>query len=182
MDDNKIIELYFARDECAIEETRVSYGRLLLSIAWNILGDPADSEECESETYLRAWNSIPPTVPNILSAYLSKITRNLALNRLRDKKRRASLQSEFVFDELIESLPSTAGDITDDMELKDALNSFIESLDTTKRKIFLKRYFFMRSVREIAAETGISQGAVKVNLSRTRKMLREYLESRGIVI
>lgn len=182
MDDNKIIELYFARDERAIEETKVSYGRLLLSIARNILGDPLDSEECESDTYLRAWNTIPPTVPSIFSAYLSKITRNLALNRLRDKNRRATLQSELAFEELAEALPDTDGDVTEDMELRDALNSFIESLDKTKRQIFLKRYFFMRSVKEISRETGASQGAVKVTLTRTRKMLREYLESRGIVI
>lgn len=182
MDDKSIIELYFARDERAIEETKLSYGRLLLSIARNILGDPIDSEECESDTYVRTWNSIPPTVPDIFSAYLAKITRNLAINRLRDNKRRGALQSELVFEEIEEALPATTGDATEDMELRDALNDFIEGLDKTKRKIFMKRYFFMRSVKEISAETGISQGAIKVSLSRMRKMLREHLESRGIVI
>ena len=89
MDDNKIIELYFARDERAIEETRTSYGRLIYSVAYNILDSAPDSEECENDTYLRTWDSIPPTRPSILSAYLSRISRNLALNRLRDEKREA---------------------------------------------------------------------------------------------
>lgn len=182
MDDNKIIELYFARDERAIAETKVSYGRLLLSIARNILGDMNESEECESDTYLRAWNSMPPTRPSILSAYLSRITRNLALNRMRDNNRRPMLDTQVIFDEISETVPSTSGDITETIALRDALNEFIGGLDKTKRQIFMKRYFFMRSVKEISRETGISQGAVKVTLSRMRKMLREYLESRGIVI
>ena len=141
MDDNKIIELYFARDERAIEETRTSYGRLIYSVAYNILDSAPDSEECENDTYLRTWESIPPTRPSILSAYLSRISRNLALNRLRDEKRRRPLGTELVIDELAEAIPDTAGDITDDIALRDALNGFLESLGKTNRQIFVKRYF-----------------------------------------
>ena len=180
MDDKRIIALYFARDEKAIEETKLSYGRLLFSIAENILHSTPDSEECESDTYLAAWNSIPPTLPNILSAYLAKITRNLALNRLRDRGRR--IETQLLFEEIAEAIPDTSGDITEDMELRDALNEFIGGLDKTKRKIFVGRYFYMRSVKEIAREVAMTEGSVKVTLTRVRKMLREYLTERGIVI
>lgn len=180
MDDKKIIELYLARDERAIEETQSSYGRLLISIANNILDSLTESEECESDTYMRAWNSIPPTMPQILSAYLAKITRNLALNRLRGRGRRLDIQ--LVYEEIAEAIPDTTGDITEDIDLRDALNDFLADLDKTKRKIFVSRYFYMRSVREIAKEIGTTEGNIKVNLSRTRKMLREHLTKRGIVI
>ncbi|MBO7195828.1 MAG: sigma-70 family RNA polymerase sigma factor [Clostridia bacterium] len=182
MDDNKIIELYFARDERAIEETRASYGRLIYSVAYNILTSAPDSEECENDTYLRTWESIPPTRPNIFSAYLSRISRNLALNRLRDEKRRRPLGTELIIDELAEALPDTAGDPIEEMELREALNGFLESLGKTARMIFVKRYFYMRQVKEIARELGISAGSVKITLWRVRKSLRDYLESRGIVI
>ena len=180
MDDKKIIALYFARDERAIEETKANYGRLLFSIAENILHSTPDSEECESDTYMSAWEAIPPTMPEILSAYLAKITRNLALNRLRDRGRR--LETQLVFEEMAEAIPDMSGDLTEDIELRDALNDFIGRLDRTKRKIFLSRYFYMRSVREIAREIGATEGSVKVTLTRVRKMLREYLTKRGIVI
>ena len=116
----------------------------------------------------------------ILSAYLARITRNLALNRLRDRGRR--LETQLVFEEIAEAIPDTSGDLTEDIELRDALNDFIGRLDRTKRKIFLSRYFYMRSVREIAREIGATEGSVKVTLTRVRKMLREYLTKRGIVI
>ena len=182
MDDQKIIEMYFMRDEQAIAETKSKYGRLLNSIAYNILGNSQDSEECEDDTYLRAWNTIPPTRPGIFSAYLAKITRNLALNRLRSNKRRAPLSLELIFEEIENMLPDGVGDIADDIVLRDAINEFLESMDSTKRKVFVKRYFLMRSVSDIAMELGMSVVNVKVILSRQRIALREYLERRGVVI
>lgn len=182
MDDNRIIELYFARDERAIDETKASYGRLIYSIANGILTSPYDSEECENDTYLRTWDSIPPTRPSIFSAYLSKIARNLALNRLRDIKRRRPLGAEMIFDEIAHAIPTSSGDVVDEIELRDALNGFLESLDKTKRQIFVKRYFYMRGIGQIAREMGITSGSVKVCLYRVRLSLREYLESKGIVI
>lgn len=182
MDDNKIIELYFARDERAIEETRDSYGRLIYSVAYAILESHTDSEECENDTYLRAWDSIPPTHPNYFSAFLSKISRNLAISRLRDNNRRAPLGTELIYEELSEVLPDVVGDITEDIELRDAINEFLSSLSKTKRQIFMKRYFYMREVRTIAREMGVTVGSIKVSLHRVRKELRDFLESRGIVI
>lgn len=182
MDDNKIIELYFARDERAISETKASYGKLLLSIANGILGNMQDSEECENDTYLRTWNAIPPTRPRYFSAFLSKITRNLALNRLRSNFNTPTIEARLAFEEIAEALPDNQGELTEEIELRDAMNEFLDGLDRTKRIIFIKRYFYMRSIREIASQTGITSGAVKVTLSRTRKMLREFLTERGINI
>lgn len=182
MDDKKIIELYFARDERAIEETKASYGRLLISVAMSILGSKPDSEECENDTYLRAWESIPPTKPNFFSAYLSKITRNLAINRLRDNRFKTTLGTELIFEEMAEVIPDTEGDPAEDIELRDLLNEFLASLGKTKRQIFVKRYFYMKDIKQIARELFVTESSVKVTLCRTRKELRDYLESRGIVI
>ena len=180
MEDKEIIDLYFARDEQAIEETKISYGRLIYSVAHDILGDEPDSEECESDTYVRTWNALPPERPNFFSAFLCKITRNLALNKVREGKRRPKV--EFIFDELNEAIPDTEGDLADEIQLRDALNDFLEGLPNTKRQIFVKRYFFMREIRDIAREMNITVSSVKVSLSRTRKELRGFLDSRGIVI
>ena len=181
MEDKQIIELYFARDERAIEETRTSYGRLILSVAMSVLRCRPDAEECENDTYLRTWESIPPTRPTYFSAYLSKIARNLAINTLRDKNRH-NPPTEWIFDEIAEALPATEGDPTEDMEIRDALNNFIGGLSKTKRIIFVKRYFYMKTNREISKELDIPFTSVKVILHRLRKELRDYLESRGIVI
>lgn len=182
MDDSRIIELYFARDERAIEETRAKYGRLLLSVADNILGSRAESEECESDTYLRAWESIPPTRPTHFSAYLCRTARNLALNRLRLNKRHAPPEMTLIFEELAETLPDTATDPAESMDLRDAINDFVRGLEPTKRKIFIQRYFYMLSEKEISLELGIRVGTVKSTLSRTRNLLRNYLTERGIFV
>ena len=182
MDDSKIIELYFERDESAIQETKISYGRLLLSVAMAILCDKPESEECENDTYMRAWENIPPTRPSYLSAYLSAITRNLALDRVRKKQSARPLGTALILEELSEVISDNGADPVEEIELRDALNAFLESLSITKRQIFMKRYFFMRSVKEIAKETGMTVGGVKVTLVRVRRELRDFLESRGIVI
>ena len=180
MDDSRIIELYFARDERAIEETKAKYGRLLSSVAFGILGSRADSEECESDTYIKAWNSIPPARPTSLSAYLSKIVRNLAINRYHSNKRKCEM--DLILDELSEVIPDTRRDLAEELDLKDALEGFVSKLDLTKRLIFLKRYFYMMSVMEIALDMHMSVGTVKSSLSRTRIALRKYLTERGITI
>ena len=182
MDDSRIIELYFARDERAIEETKASYGRLIYSVALAILDNRSDSEECENDTYIRTWESIPPTRPTYFSAFLSKVARNLALNRLRRESSRAPLGTELIYEEMAEVLPDSVGDITEDIELRDAINDFLSSLNKTKRQIFMKRYFYMRDIRTIAREMGVTVRGVKVTLHRVRNELRDFLESRGIVI
>ena len=182
MDDNSIIELYYNRDEQAIDVTKKKYGRLVYSVAFNVVRSAEDSEECENDTYYRAWQSIPPTRPSILSAVLCKIARNLAINRIRDEKRRPELFTSVIFEEICETIPDTDGDITDDIELRDALNDFLASLGKTKRMIFVKRYFYMREINEIAREVDVTFGNVKTTLYRLRKELREFLENRGIVL
>ncbi len=179
MDDKKIIELYFARDERAIEETRAKYSRLLLRIASGVLGSHQDSEECESDTYLRAWESIPPNRPEYLAAFLARIVRNLALNRARANRRRASYELAAIYEEL-DSMGS--GDLCEGLDLRAALGDFVSGLDRTKRRIFIQRYFYMMSVGDIAAEQGLSVSGVKTALSRTRKMLRDYLTERGFYL
>lgn len=180
MEDNKIIELYFARDEQAIYETKISYGRLLLYVAGNILSDEADCEECENDTYMRAWNSIPPTRPTHFSAFLTKITRNLAIDKLRKEKN--ELKARLVIEELCDAIPSDEGGPAEDIAIRDAINGFLGSLNKTKRMIFVKRYFYMRDVKAIASEMGVTVSRVKTVLFRLRKELRVYLEERGIVI
>ena len=181
LEDNRIIELYFARDEAAIEQTKQSYGRLLISVAMTILHNAIDAEECETDTYVKAWQAIPPTRPTYFSAFLTKITRNLAINRLRDNGRRPTGVT-LIFEELSEVIPDNSGDVCEDIALKDALDEFLGGLDSTKRQIFVRRYFYMREIKEISREMGISAGSVKVTLVRVRRELRRHLEERGIVI
>lgn len=180
MDDEKIIELFFSRDEGAIDVTVDKYGRHLTSLALGILGNISDSQECVNDTYYRAWNSIPPTRPTSLMAYLSKITRNLALNKLRDG-RRHSLGMTLILDEISEIIPD-GGDITDELALRSAINDFVRALEPKQRKIFLKRYFYMMSVKDISKEMGMKVGTVKSIMSRTRSALRDYLTERRIEI
>ena len=182
MNDIEIIELYFSRDERAIEETKLKYGRLLCSIANNILENPSESEECESDTYLKVWNSVPPTRPDNFTAYLSKIVRNIALNRLRSNKRHSPPEAKVIFDEIAELLPDAQGEMVENIGLRDALNSFLANMNPTGRQIFVKRYFYMCSIKDISRDTGVSVGSVKASLSRTRARLREYLTERGIAI
>lgn len=181
MDDGKIIELYFAREEAAIMATRTKYGKLLNHIAFRILHDSHDAEECVDDTYMKAWDTIPPEHPTYLSAFLSKITRNLSINRyLKNKARTRMFSTEKVFDEIAECIPDTTAPICDDIVLKDAINGFLASLGENARKIFVKRYFYMMSVQEIAIDTGNSVSNVKVSLMRTREKFKAYLEKAGI--
>lgn len=182
MDDREIIGLFFARDEHAIGLTKEKYGGYLVSLAFGILGDRGDAEECENEAYLCAWNSIPPTNPQSLFAYLSKIMRNLALNRLRSDKRRIPLKMTVILDELSEIIPDNQENMDDRIDLREAMKVFVEKLDPTKRKIFLKRYFYMMNVNEIADDMGMAVGTVKSTLFRMREELRRYLTERGIEI
>ncbi len=182
VDDTRIIELYFARDERAIEETKAKYGRLLYSIANRILDDAGESEECESDTYLSVWNSIPPTRPSYFSAYITRITRNFALNRLRDNRRKSPPEMNLILDEIAEIIPDGTGDITESIDLRDTLTDFVRSLDVIKRRIFIQRYFYTLSIKEIAIENGLPMGTVKSILSRARKMLYKHLTEREIKI
>lgn len=184
MDDKMIVELYFERSEAAIEETRKKYGKYCHKIAYNILFSDPDAEECVNDTYLRAWFAMPPQRPNRLSAFLAKITRNLALDRyFAAKAQKRALYAETPLDELSECLPDeTQGDPADEIVLRDALNEFLASLPAQTRIIFMRRYFYFCSVKEIAAGLSLTESNVKVILHRTREGLRQYLSTKGILI
>lgn len=183
MDDNKILQLYWDRDEKAISATSKKYGSYCQSIARNILGNVEDAQECVNDTYLNAWNSIPPQRPKMLSTYLGKITRNLSFNLYKKNKaeKRGGSQIPLVLDELAE-VSSTAANPEGEWnrkEIVEAINSFLSSIPTEKRKLFVCRYWYADSVKDIAEKFGMTEGNVSVTLNRLRKKLHNYLEERG---
>lgn len=177
MEDKEIIELYFARSEEAIGETARKYGAYCRTIAGRILPNAADAEECVSDTWLRAWGAIPPARPERLGAFLGRITRNLALDRLRAEKRQCPIREE-----LGECL--TAGDPTEAMMervvLTAALDRFLAGLPPKKRKLFLRRYWYFSPVEDLARDFGMSESGVKMALLRLRRELKEKLKQEGI--
>ena len=180
MDDKKIIELYFARSENAIKQTKSKYGKLIFSISYGILRSATDAEECADDTYMKAWRVIPPERPTHLSAFLAKIARNISLNRYRQNKRRyQNLVPDAILEEMAECIPAASVDVADDIAIRDCLNRFLSGLNSKARIIFVKRYFFMHSILEISNEMGMSESSVKVALSRARTLLRERLEREG---
>ncbi|MBR4289483.1 MAG: RNA polymerase sigma factor [Oscillospiraceae bacterium] len=186
MDDKQIIDLYWVRSERAIAETDRKYGKFCHRIAFHILANPQDSEECVSDTFLKAWSAIPPKRPVKLSTFLGKITRNLALNRYEKHtaQKRGGGEVPVALDELAECIPdpNSVERMVDNRILADKLNIFLESLPAEARKIFMRRYWEVCSVQEIAEIYGISESKVKVSLFRTRGKLRAFLEQEGITL
>jgi len=184
MEDNQIVNLYWARSETAISETADKYGRYCRCIAYNILHNGEDSEECVNDTYLNAWNAMPDRRPNRLSAFLGKITRNLALKRWEwyNAEKRGFGQVPLALDELQECIPSASSEdqIVDDFVLEEIFNRFLDSLPKEKRKIFMRRYWYLSPVAEIAKDYSISESKVKMSLLRSRKALKQVLEKEGI--
>ena len=181
VDDERIIELYFKRDEAALKETSDKYGRLCYFVANNILSCHEDSEECVNDTYARAWSSIPPNKPEKLGAYLAKITRNLALDRYNEqnaKKRKA--QTDAVSLEELEAIISNDGETPEDeIIMKECINSFLYSLDKEKRIVFVQRYFYMSSVEDIAKNNSLKENNVRVMLLRLRQKFKKHLSEYG---
>lgn len=186
MDEKEIIDLYWARSERAIVETDQKYGKLCHRIAFNILANHQDSEECVNDTYLKAWSTMPPKRPQKLSAFLGKITRNLALNRYEKytAEKRGGGEVPAALDELAECIPDHASveNVVENSILVDRLNAFLDGLPAELRKIFMRRYWEVCTVREIAQTYGISESKVKVSLFRTRSKLRSFLEQEGIAL
>lgn len=180
MEDSLIVDLYLQRDEAAISESCEKYGSRLRSLALGITEDALTAEECENDTYLEAWRRIPPHEPRkYLYAFLARITRHLALNRIRDAKaqRRSSLLCS-LSTELEQCLPAK-NDALDEFALKETLNGFLATLSVEKRNIFLRRYWFLDSIESISERFGISKSKVKTTLFRCRKGLKSYLEQEG---
>lgn len=184
MEDSRIIDLYWARSEEALSETARKYGRYCYSIARNILNNDEDAEECVSDAYLRAWNAIPPARPARLQTWLGRIVRNLSLNK-REKalaEKRGAGQLPLILDELAECIPDGPDGeaLTESILIRDVLDRFLEALPPEARKIFVRRYWYLSSLREIAEEYGISEGSAAVSLLRTRMKLKSVLEKEGI--
>ncbi|MGN1452102.1 MAG: RNA polymerase sigma factor [Eubacteriales bacterium] len=184
MEDEKIVELFFARSEKAIDLAQEKYGGLSRRIAGNILGTREDAEECVSDAFFRLWNRIPPEKPRRLGAFVAAITRNLSLDALEKRKafRRGGGQTDVCLEELEECLPDGAADAADSIVLKDALNGFLAGLKPETRRIFLKRYWYMCSISEIAEDCGVGESKVKMSLLRARKELKRRLEREEIEI
>lgn len=185
MEDSKIVSLYWARSEAAISETSSKYGRYCFSIAHNILTDAQDADECVNDTYLAAWNSMPPHRPSILSTFLGKLTRRISIDRfrIRGAAKRGGGEMTLVLDELDECLPSR-DDTERTVELREltrAIDGFLSALQETERTVFVCRYWFLVSVEEISERFGFSRSKTKTMLYRTRGKLREYLTKEGLI-
>lgn len=184
MEDNRIIDLYFARSESAIFQTAAKYGNYCYSIANNILSDREDSRECVNDTYLAAWNAMPPKRPNILSAFLGKITRNISLDRwkARSAQKRGGGAATLSLEELEECL--TGGEnpeaAVERRELLRSLNRFLEALPEEQRNLFVCRYWYLDSIEDISQRFDCSQSRVTSALFRLRKRLRKHLEQEGL--
>ena len=183
MDDTQIVQLYWNRDEQAIPATSDKYGNYCTSIAMNILSNQEDAEECVNDTYLNAWNSMPPHRPRILSTFLGKITRNLSFNRYKHNTagKRGGGELPMVLEELSElvSGKDSVEQAFDQKELTKTIDTFLDRLSPEKRSIFISRYWYTDSISEIAARHNMSNGAVSMTLNRLRFKLRNYLFERG---
>ena len=185
MQDMQIIELYFNRDEAAIEETDKKYGAYCQSIAWNILASHEDSQECVNDTWLRAWNSMPPQRPSLLRQFLAKITRNLSFDRYRAEQtqKRGGGEVTLALEELKDCVgggdPATQLEFE---ELKVLIGRFLISLTERDRGIFLRRYFYVEDSKTIAERYAMKEPNVRLILSRTRQKLRHYLQKEGFAV
>lgn len=183
MEDAKIVQLYWDRNELAIPVTADKYGSYCASIANNILDSREDAEECVNDTYLNAWNAMPPHRPGILPAFLGKITRNLSLNRYKHNiaGKRGGGQAAVVLDEIAE-LVSDGDSVEreiDRRELAKAIDAFLDGLSARKRNIFVRRYWYFDSISDIASRFGMTENNVSVTLNRLRLKLHNYLLERG---
>ena len=183
MDDKKIVDLFFERKEAAISELSVKHGNLFRKIAYNVLGNDADAEECINDAYLAVWNAIPPNQPLSLAAFVSKIVRNIAVTRYhRQTAEKRNSHYDVALDEILDYIPSDDRDSADTTELSEAFNAFLGTLHEEDCALFVKRYWYGESVTDLAAEWEMTPHYISVKLSRTREKLRKFLEKRGISI
>lgn len=183
MEDERIVELFLARDEAALSQTAEKYGPKLRSLANNLLGDPQAAEECENDAYLQAWNAIPPHEPRTyLFPFLAKITRRLAIDlcRARHRKKRSAPLVQLT-KELEQCIPDgdSAQNQAEGIFLAETVSRYLRTLPEEPRNMFIRRYWYMDSVAQIAQRFGAGQGKVKTSLYRTRNGLREYLSKEG---
>jgi RNA polymerase sigma-70 factor (ECF subfamily) len=182
--DNEIIDLYFERNEEAINATAEKYGSYCSRIAFNILADIHDSEECVNDTYMKAWNNIPPKRPTVLSAFLAKITRNIAIDRYKgdhaDKRAdRLATSIEELYDAIEDENTWNKLEL---VELGDLISKFLYTEKEAARRIFVLRYFYEYSIEDIAHIYATSASYVKTKLHRTRHALAKYLNDNGVAV
>ena len=183
LEDNRIVQLYWERSKEAVPATASKYGKYCTSIAMNITGSREDAEECVNDVYLNAWNSMPPHRPEVLSAFLGKLTRNISFNRYKYNaaEKRGGGELPLVFDELA-GFVSGKENVEcefDRKELVKAIDAFLAALPPVKRSIFVCRYWYTDSISSIAVRHGMKEGAVSMTLNRLRAKLRKYLSERG---
>jgi len=183
MEDHKIVDLYWARDENAIRESDIKYGRMLQMLSYSLLSSREDAEECVSDTYLAAWGAMPPARPTYLGAFLSKITRRISIDRWRALHRQKRGGMDAAIEELIDCIPdrSTPQSEYDSRCLSEAINGFLVAQSAERRAIFVRRYFCSQSTAEIARALGIGESKVKVTLHRMREKLRKELEAKDLL-
>lgn len=184
MEDARIVDLYWARSETAIDETSAKYGKYCYAIAHNILANTEDADESVNDTYLAAWNSIPPQRPSVLSSFLGKITRRISIDkwRTRNAEKRGGGEIILALDELSDCVPSSRN-VEQEVEaamLGKLIDNFVMSLPITERRVFICRYWYLDPIASICQQFGFSQSKVKVMLHRTRNSLRYYLEKEGV--
>ena len=185
MVDEIIIEMFFARSEQAIKELDIKYGKIFHKTSYNILNDELDVEECVNDAYLGTWNTIPPTRPHSLLAYVCQIVRNISLKRYHLKK---AIKRNSTYDVAMEELDaclSSASSVEDEIEAKELariIESFLDTLSSENRVIFLQRYWFSDSYSDIAKKVGISEKSVSVRLTRIRRKMRDYLVEREVLV
>ena len=180
MEDRDIISLYFARDEKAIKESARKYGNYVTGISMSILRNALDAEECVNDTWLKAWNSIPPQNPPSLKVYLGRLVRHLSIDRLRTLTRlKRNREFDVALDELVNCALPEEEDVT---ALTAALDEFLEGLESTDRKLFVGRYWHLYPVSKLAQAYGLSESNTSVKLHRMREKLRVYLTERGFSV
>ena len=185
MEDDRIIDLYWARSENAITETSKKYGKYCYAIAYHILSDPEDADESVNDTYLDAWNTMPPHRPVLLSTFLGKITRRISIDKWRGRTadKRGGGETALALDELADCVPSGRGveHELDARELEAVIDGFVMSLPLTERRVFIRRYWYLDPIPAIARQFGFSRSKVKMMLHRQRQKLRTILEKEAFL-
>ena len=185
MTDEKIVKLFFERSERALSETERSYGRYFRSIAFGILHNNEDAEEIVNDTYMKAWNVIPPEKPRNLKAFIGTMTRQLSINRLKSNnaKKRGEGTKPAQFEELSECIGAESEDpIVESQGLSEAISLFLHSVSLQSRRFFIRRYWHMQPIIQIAKDCRVSESKVKSSLMRTRAKLKEFLKKEGFNI
>ena len=186
MDDDKIVALYWERNEKAIEETDIKYNKYLFSIAYNVVHDRLDCEECLNDTYIGAWNAMPPSKPNMLKAFLTTITRRIAIKRYHSNLKQSVIPSEMTVSlSELENFLADDGDVDSEFDferLGHVISNFVRSLSERRQFIFMTRYYVADPIDTIARDLGLSRSMVNKELAAIRSALKEKLESEGYSI